>query len=180
MTRRQQVLDAAIRVLGTAGPRALTHRAVDAEAGLAEGSTSNLFRTRDALVSGVVERLLDRERELWQALSGDVSTPEKLADALGRVVEELAAERVLTLARHAVFVDAAVRPELGRRIAEAHQRIAEWAVPIIGAVGSKDPAADLALLLATVDGLLTNQLANPRPDFRPARAFHVVLRGIVA
>ncbi|MEJ2855310.1 MULTISPECIES: TetR/AcrR family transcriptional regulator [unclassified Saccharothrix] len=178
MTRRQQVLDAAIRVLGTAGPRALTHRAVDAEAGLSEGSTSNLFRTRDALVSGVVERLLERERELWAALAGDVSTPDQLADALGRVVEELAAERVLTLARHAVFVDAAVRPELGKRIAEAHERIAEWAVPIVRAVGSADPRADLALLLATVDGLLTNQLANPRSDFAPTRAFRVVLRGM--
>ncbi|MGI5996265.1 MAG: TetR family transcriptional regulator, partial [Saccharomonospora viridis] len=31
-TRRDQVLDAAIRVLGTRGMRQLTHRAVDAEA----------------------------------------------------------------------------------------------------------------------------------------------------
>ncbi|RKT57981.1 TetR/AcrR family transcriptional regulator [Saccharothrix australiensis] len=179
MTRRQQVLDAAIRVLGTTGPRGLTHRAVDAAAGLPEGSSSNHFRTRDALVAGVVDRLLERETELWGRLADDVSTPDGFATAVGRLVEELARERVLTLARHAVFVEAAVRPDLGRRIADAHRRIAGWAAPLVRALGSTDPPRDFRLLLAVVDGLLTNQLANPQPDFAPGDAVRTVLRGML-
>lgn len=171
------MLDAAIRVLGTAGPRGLTHRAVDVEAGLSQGSTSNLFRTRDALIGGVVDRLLERETEIWGRLAGDVATPDGFAAAVGGVVTELARERLITLARHAVFVEAGVRPELGRRIAEAHRRIAEWAGPLVAALGSTDPERDLRLLLAVVDGLLTNQLANPRADFAPADAISTVLRG---
>ncbi|MEU4802355.1 TetR family transcriptional regulator [Actinosynnema sp. NPDC023587] len=178
MTRRHQVLDAATRVLGTAGPRGLTHRAVDAAAGLPQGSTSNHFRTRDALVDGVVDRLLERETELWGRLADDVSTPDALAVAVGRLVDELARERLITLARHAVFVEAAVRPELGQRITAAHRRIAEWATPLFAALGSDDPVRDLRLVLAVVDGLLTNQLADPQPDFAPATAVRTVLRGI--
>ncbi len=49
-TRRDDLLDAAICVLGESGIRGLTHRAVDAAAGLPAGSASNLFRTRDALL----------------------------------------------------------------------------------------------------------------------------------
>jgi len=173
------VLDAAIGVLGTAGPRGLTHRAVDAAAGLPQGSTSNHFRTRDALVDGVVDRLLEREAELWGRLAGDVSTPDALADAVGRVVAELARERLLTLARHAVFVEASVRPGLGGRIADAHRRIAGWAVPLVAALGSRDPVRDFWLLLAVIDGLLTNQLADPQPDFAPTEAIRTVLRGML-
>ncbi len=172
------MLDAAIRVLGTAGPRGLTHRAVDALAGLPEGSTSNHFRTRDALVGGVLERLLERETEIWGKLAADVSTPDTFAVAAGRMVDELARERTITLARHAVFVEAGVRPELGRRIAEGHRKIAEWAVPIVAALGSADPVRDLRLLLAVIDGLLTNQLANPQADFAPVESMRTVLRGM--
>ncbi|HEX5290102.1 MAG TPA: TetR family transcriptional regulator, partial [Streptosporangiaceae bacterium] len=43
--RRQTLLDAAIQVLGERGIRALTHRAVDAEAGVAAGSAANYFPT---------------------------------------------------------------------------------------------------------------------------------------
>lgn len=55
--RRQLVGDAAVAVLAEHGLRGLTHRAVDAAAGLPPGSTSNIFRTRAALVAGVVDRL---------------------------------------------------------------------------------------------------------------------------
>ena len=41
---------------GTAGLRALTHNRVDERAALPRGSTSNYFRTREALILGIVER----------------------------------------------------------------------------------------------------------------------------
>ncbi|HEX5919668.1 MAG TPA: TetR family transcriptional regulator, partial [Nocardioides sp.] len=43
--RRTVLLDAALELVGTQGMRGLTHRAVDAAAGLPAGSTSNYFRT---------------------------------------------------------------------------------------------------------------------------------------
>ena len=59
MTRRSDLADAAIETLAAAGMRGLTHRAVDRRALLPEGSTSYYFRTRQALLQAVVERLAE-------------------------------------------------------------------------------------------------------------------------
>ena len=47
-------MNAAVELVGGQGIRALTHARVDAQAGLPLGSTSNHFRTRAALVAGLV------------------------------------------------------------------------------------------------------------------------------
>ena len=47
--RRAQLADAGIRILAREGARGLTHRAVDAEAGVPTGTASNYFRTREAI-----------------------------------------------------------------------------------------------------------------------------------
>src|ERR1700755_1151926 len=53
--RQEQLLAAAARVVSRGGLRALTHRAVDAEAGLPEGSCSAYMRTRVALLTRLTE-----------------------------------------------------------------------------------------------------------------------------
>ena len=61
MDRRTIALDAALTVIGRDGMRALTHRAVDAEAGFPPGTTSNHFRTRHALLDGALGRLIQHD-----------------------------------------------------------------------------------------------------------------------
>ena len=89
LDREQRLLDAAIDVLGTRGMRQLTHRAVDAAAGLPVGSTSNRFRTRESLLVGVLRRILERETAMWTRLAIDIRTPtvEAVASAIGRLLE---------------------------------------------------------------------------------------------
>src|SRR3954454_9248013 len=59
---RERALEAAMELLGAEGVRALSHARVDARAGLPAGSTSNWFRTRRALLAGVVDWMAERER----------------------------------------------------------------------------------------------------------------------
>src|SRR5919201_3990276 len=109
-TRREELLDAAILVLGERGIHALSHRAVDAAAGLPAGSTSNHFRTRDALLNAVVERFAARERANWDDIAAKVcpTTPRELAEALTVFAQESAGpQRKLTNARQATLVQAA-------------------------------------------------------------------------
>ena len=71
-TRRNEILIGAVSVLARGGPRALTHLSVDAAAELPKGSTSNHFRTRDALVQGVLGHLVKTEQSLLSDLLGKV------------------------------------------------------------------------------------------------------------
>lgn len=59
LPRSTIVADTAIGLAATQGMRGLTHRAVDELAGLPIGSSSNIFRTRGALIIGVAERFFD-------------------------------------------------------------------------------------------------------------------------
>jgi DNA-binding transcriptional regulator YbjK len=54
--RRDRLRDAAIEVLAEEGGRGLTHRAVDATAGLPPDTTKNYFPTRQSLLLAAAER----------------------------------------------------------------------------------------------------------------------------
>lgn len=58
--RRIELADAGIRVLAREGTRGLTHRAVDDAAGAPRGTSANYWRSRDALIAGLFERIADR------------------------------------------------------------------------------------------------------------------------
>jgi DNA-binding transcriptional regulator YbjK len=168
MGRRDEVLDAAITVLGEQGLRGLTHRAVDATAGVPSGTTSNYFRTRDALLDGVVSRVVRRERpssggDLIEVLTAFVSAA-------------LTTNRNLTLARFALLVEAANRPHLQRTLGVAAAEVSEWAVALAADAGSAHPARDAGILGAQVDAMVLHQLAYPDPAFDPAP----VLRTLIA
>ena len=180
--RELLLLDAAIDVLADGGIRRLTHRAVDARAGVPTGSTSNRFRTRDALLAGVLHRLLQREVTLWTRMFVETSTDDvdAFASRLGRVVDALSGtERVLTLARQAVFAQAAQEPAIRDELRIARQQLAEWLAPLLADLGSGDPEVDLRYLLALVDGLLSSQLADPVPEVPAAPAIAALLHGLI-
>jgi DNA-binding transcriptional regulator YbjK len=169
-TRREQILDAAIAVLGRQGVRALTHRAVDAAAALPQGSTSNYFRTRDALFGGVVERVSERERAGFDELAAAAAptTPAELAGVLAAAARVATREnRELTLSRFAILVEAGIHPQLRRKLGEVAADVRAWATDWLRAVGSLHPERDMAYLGNYVDARVLHQLAQPDPAFDP-------------
>jgi DNA-binding transcriptional regulator YbjK len=181
--RRQQICDAAIEVLGAGGSRRLTHRAVDSAAGLPSGSTSNVFRTRGALLAGVLDRLLERETEGWRRFTtaGMPREVDTFAALLAGLIEELTGpQRMLSLARQAIFHEAAFRPELQRRIDVAQRDLLRWGGAWLAALGSNQPERDLRALLALIDGVLLLRLANPHDTPPTAPMFAALLRGLRA
>ncbi|WP_238452229.1 TetR/AcrR family transcriptional regulator [Micromonospora sp. 4G55] len=118
--------DAAIALLAEGGMRALTHRAVDARAGVPVGTTSAYLRTRQALIEAVVRRLVDldradlMDRELPTAAPAPGPPPrltpadlDHLAVATAQVLDRwLTTGRDRSLARYACLLEAVHRPEL--------------------------------------------------------------------
>jgi DNA-binding transcriptional regulator YbjK len=168
--RREQLLDAAIEVVGQSGLRGLTHRAVDAAAGLPIGSASNLFRTRDAMLAAVAERFAARERASWEEIAERLSpvTPGQLARALAEFARAATGpNRTLTRARYAILVEAAIHPPLRAPLMATGARVNHWFGNWVRTAGSTDPGRDAPVIMNHWTGLVLHQLAGPDPAFDP-------------
>jgi AcrR family transcriptional regulator len=180
--RRDDLLDAAIAVLGESGIHKLTHRAVDAAAGLPAGSTSNHFRTRDALLNAVVERFAARERANWENIATQAvpTTPRELAEALAAAAQDAAGpHRTLTLARYAILVEAAIHPPLRAQLGITGAWVNTWFMGWLRIAGSTDPERDGPIIMNYLAGLVLHQLANPDPAFDPAAELTALLITII-
>jgi AcrR family transcriptional regulator len=180
--RREELLDAAISVLGERGIHGLTHRAVDAAAGLPVGSTSNNFRTRDALLNAVVERISDRERANWENLATTIYpvTPQELARAMAAFAREATGpQRALTLARYAILVEAGIHPSLRAQLLATGARVNAWFTNWLRIAGSTDPERDAPIIANHWTGIVLHELAIPDPAFDPYPQIAVLVTSVV-
>ena len=192
MTERMAALaDAAIHVVATKGMRGLTHRAVDAQAGVPTGSTSAYFRTRKALVEGVVQRLADLDNaEVVEARVDVPLDPDRLAEGVAHVLDHwMTTARERTLARYACLLEATHHPEL-RGILTHGERPRAQARELLAALGAQDPERQSRELVAFLDGLLFDRLVGagalgaPTPGTPESRAeltaaVRAALRGVL-
>jgi hypothetical protein len=145
-------------------------------------STSNCFRTRDALFNAIVERFAQRERANWDDLTSQVhpSTPAEFAHALALFARQATGpQRALTLARYAVLVEAAQRPELRPQLSLSGARVNEWFSAWIRVIGSQDPDYDMHVVMNYWTGLVLHQLAIPDPHFEPAGRLSALLECLI-
>lgn len=168
---RELALKAAVEVLGANGVRALSHARVDARAGLPAGSTSNWFRTRRALLAGVVDWIAEHERaDFDPVVMPAITGPDKLIDGLCAMIELQSgpfANR--TRARYALFLELAGDPDLGEPLRRQRREFERWTEQIVIAVGIADPVPATRALMALGDGLLLHRLTvDPELDIRPA------------
>ncbi len=180
-SRRDAALAAAVQVLGSGGSRALTHRAVDQAGRLPPGTTSNYFRTREALVAGVLSHISTVESApLDQLLPPTGLTVDDLVRiSADRVHYLLGPGRELTLARHALFLEAAWTPSLRAALLAESRYWWDLGAALLGQLGAPDPARRSRWLFAYIDGLLADQLARPDPDFDAAAAVRAGIEGLL-
>ncbi|MGV9291965.1 TetR/AcrR family transcriptional regulator [Streptomyces sp. NPDC003719] len=167
------VADTALALLAERGMRGLTHRAVDEAAGLPQGSTSNLARTRQALLELAVRRLAEREARVLglHEMPDPRGGLDALVDALALATHRaLTRNRELTLARYELALEATRRPELRAYFDATGARFREQLGTLVTAMGSADPARHVLSLVAWADGLMFSCVAGsfgaevPGPD----------------
>jgi DNA-binding transcriptional regulator YbjK len=171
VTTRERGLEAAVELLGAEGVRALSHARVDERAGLPPGSTSNWFRTRRALLGGVVDWIAERERaEFDPAAMPDVTGPEGLIEGLCAMAElQTGRFAARTRARYALFLELAGDPELGEPLRRQRREFEQWTERMVVAAGIADAVPATRALMALADGLLLHRLTvDPDLDMRPA------------
>ncbi|MGC5583769.1 TetR/AcrR family transcriptional regulator [Ornithinimicrobium sp. W1665] len=168
---RERALEAAVELLGRRGVRALSHARVDERAGLPRGSTSNWFRTRRALLEGVVDWIAERERsDLGPAGMPPITGVDALVDGLCAMIELQSGRfAARTRARYALFLELAADPELGEPLRRQRHEFERWTEDIVTDVGIEDPRPATRALMALADGLLLHRLTvDPALDVRPA------------
>ena len=167
---RDRALEAAVELLGVEGVRALSHARVDDRAGLPPGSTSNWFRTRRALLGGIVEWIAERDVADFDPSSLPVVTGvEDLVAGLSAMTElQSGPYAARTRARYALFLELADDPRLGEPLRRHRRGIAEWLERIVTEVGIPDPGPATKALMALGDGLLLHRLTvEPDLELRP-------------
>ncbi|MDI2033082.1 TetR/AcrR family transcriptional regulator [Paenarthrobacter nitroguajacolicus] len=171
--RRTQLADAALAVVAAQGLKGLTHRAVDAQAGVAVGTTSNYFRNRAALVAAAVDRVEELDTLLLQEGRMELPTSvASLAEQIAGAVMGLAKENAgLTRAR---FVFALDQPAV---VAAGHERLVSALAQLLESMGVPESRARAEAVSDYCDGLVLHLLtARQGQDFDKAAVARSIQR----
>lgn len=162
-SRKEQVVEAALRVLGDSGSKGLTHRAVDTAAGVPQGTTSNYFRTRSSLLEAALERHVELDTPPEAALAGirnlELSDDEALAlimSTMDRLLDP--SVRNLLAARYELVLESSRKPELHDAFEPARQSFVDLAEALVTARGCRRPREHARHLVVVLDGALMDTL----------------------
>ncbi|MGV9345563.1 TetR/AcrR family transcriptional regulator [Streptomyces spiralis] len=163
--RRAVLADAAIDVLARSGMRGLTHRAVDREAEVPPGTTSAYFRTRQALLTALVRRLVERDQAELEETGRRTPVPRDAEELVAGITALM--ERRLTgdgrrrsLARYACAIESVHHPELREILTPRENAGRDVVRAFLAAQGVGDAEDRTVTLLTCVDGLVFDRLVN--------------------
>lgn len=161
-TRRTQIADAGIKILGERGARAFTHLNIDRELGLPDGSTSYYARSRRDLLGLVVDRLAERtDRQLaTHPLPADL-TPATAAQFLAAGLEAALEREADLRARLVLLLECRAAPEIYEALRARpplRHALTGLATDLLQGLGVDAPERHAADLVALCDGLLMQRL----------------------
>ncbi|MFM9274359.1 TetR/AcrR family transcriptional regulator [Pseudarthrobacter sp. NKDBFgelt] len=168
MFTRARILDAAVELLGTQGLKALTHIRVDMAAGVPKGSTSNYFRTRAALLTGVVEWLADQDLDVPVRRPSPPTDVGAFVALLAHCIEAATtASRPRTIARYVLFLEGTHNEDVRRPLLTGRAYLRSFIETSMESLGAHDPAAAATAITAVGEGMIIQRLTvDPDADVR--------------
>lgn len=163
--KRSQILDAAVRVFGTGGASAVTHRAVAQVANVPLGSTTYYFTDRDDLLLQTMAHArqseADRLTSLVESLDGPLSVERGVEVLTEMFFDKTVADPLYDLALFEMFMEAT-------RNTTVREESRTWSRMIFGLVDRVLPPSDptlprhvvVQLVACTVDGLMLEAVSN--------------------
>ncbi len=168
--RREQLLKATMRIIVRDGPGAVTLRTVVAEAKASHGAIAYYFGSREDLIQEtlrvVAERNIKALQTAWEDIRPHASSPQTLAKMIARHCNrQMAADSEMGITIIELHLAAARFPELRPTLIEWGRAYAQIVHDTLQTLGSRNPEADTALLINTINGHILGQLALPRRTF---------------
>ena len=160
---REQLLEAAVRVIGEYGIGGLTNRRVCAAAGVSPGSLTYHFATQNDLIREAVTTFVAEEsartRAIVEELRGSVSTVEEAAVAAQRAIEAIALGSA-EIGVFEVYLHAARDPELQSCARDCYAAYDDAAREILTALEVPVTDARAANVVAFISGSQLRRLAT--------------------
>jgi len=170
--RRQEILEATLRLIGERGVSGVTHRAVAQEASVALASTTYYFDSKDALVVEALELMIARSIECvrrYTACPSQITQDELVDRMVGFADEQINDPLAFVLAQYELMLEAGreeyLRP-LARRWTIAYMDGFER---VVRSAGLPEPELATEIITNFVEGALLNHVTTPTDDFLEAR-----------
>ncbi|MBF6076736.1 TetR family transcriptional regulator [Nocardia beijingensis] len=181
--RRRSIASAAIDVLADHGVRGLTHRAVDAAAGMSPGAVNYHAPTRGKLVAMAVEELFTRDYELVVTHFADVSAVDptsipQLAELMASLIEAMTTgpARRRALARHLLLGEAQFHPQLRDLFDQQRRAFVQFTQRLLETLEVSEPALTAEAVTVVVDGLIQRQVVIGAAPLSQAELRRVLAR----
>ena len=156
---RQALLDAAVRVVGRAGLRGLTYRAVAAEAGVTQGLVAHHFGSRDRLIHEAL--LAAGAQSIGDTLDPSETDIDNFVKGLG---EYIASTEELQAFQFELVLEARRRHELNGDTRALYDSYVEATGNALAAAGIQTTPALRRVLFAALDGLVMQQMIYGDPQ----------------
>lgn len=183
--RRTLLADAAVRVLAQQGSRGLTHRAIDTEAEVPKGTTSNYFASRDEVIDAILLRISERlqpDPDIHADLAQRPPGVELFTEYLRDIVHRLTGDRDVAIALFELRLEATRRPHVAEALTAWRQAGLQADIEFNEKMSLPGRPADITLFHYALDGLLLDQLTVPvdetaNPDEVVSALAHRLLSG---
>jgi TetR/AcrR family transcriptional regulator, regulator of biofilm formation and stress response len=166
--RRQEILEATLRVIGHDGVNGVTHRAVAQEANVSLASTTYYFDSKRALVEEALELMIARSTE---SVRRHTTTPARISRAqlVERIVAFAGAQThepdALLTAQYELMLESG-RAEYLRALARRWNiAYMDGFTRMMRSAGIPRPKVAAEIIMSFVEGALLDQVATPRADF---------------
>ena len=161
----RELLDAAVAVAAAGGLRGLTHRAVDARAGVPLGTTSAYLRTRLALhlalARYVTGRLVDDIEALSRRLGSRPADSAYAVDQTNALFTGWLREGDLVVVRLELSLEASREPELAAVFGVWRERLVDVVADVVRASGRPEPHRRAEVTVSALEGVLLAALLKP-------------------
>jgi len=163
--RRREILDAAVAVLSRLGWRGLTHRAIDREAGLPEGSSSAYYRSRSALQSALAEHVVRHVAADMAGLATELDQrpgdPRHAVAATTATILRWLEDPDLLKAKLELTMAATRDQDLAHQLIDSRRGLTNLVDAVLERGGHQHAGAIAQTIVAAVDGVLVSALLQP-------------------
>ncbi|HEY1596094.1 MAG TPA: TetR family transcriptional regulator [Thermoleophilaceae bacterium] len=166
--RRQDILEATLRVIGEGGVNSVTHRAVAEEAGVSLASTTYYFDSKSALIEEALDLMIARSTECVRehtAAPPKISTEELIDRIVAFADAQISDPQAFLTAQYELMLEAGreeyLRP-LARRWTIAYM---DGFSQVVESAGLPRPKEAAEIFMKFVEGALLDYAMTPTGDF---------------